>query len=194
VTLSGDHRRSYEVAIGDVFAKGFGRNRAASGLTYAAFAACGIVAPFIGARNDRRRRHRLTLACSLGLAGVSLLANSLPGGIAQHLASAALVGLGVAGASTVATMLIVEVQPEARWEDQIGALQACIGVGQLVGLLIAGQLGLQHVCAAFLASALLLLIAVPIALAFAPDPVVEVKRPGLVLRPARGGDATPMGP
>ena len=166
----------------------------AAGLTYAAFAATGIAAPFVGAWSDQHRKHRLTLACGLGLAGLALPAQALPGGIAQHVATAALVGLGVSGASTVATMLIVEVQPEPRWDGQIGALQACIGVGQLAGLLVAGLLGLRHVGGAFLLSALLLLIAVPLALAFAPNPVVEVRRPTLVPRPARGGDAAPMGP
>ncbi len=54
-----------------------------AGLTYAAFAATGIVAPFVGTWSDRRRKHRLTLACGLGLAGFALLADTLPGGIAQ---------------------------------------------------------------------------------------------------------------
>ena len=67
----------------------------ASGLTYAAFAASGIAAPFIGAWSDRRRQHRLTLAVSLGVAGLGLLAHAIPGGIAQHMASAALVGLAL---------------------------------------------------------------------------------------------------
>ena len=166
----------------------------AAGLTYAAFAATGIAAPFVGAWSDRHRKHRLTLACGLGLAGLALLAHTLPGGIAQHMAAAALVGLGVSSASTVGMMFIVEVEPESRWDERIGALQACIGGGQLAGLLIAGVLGLRHVEDAFLLGAALLLLAVPLALAFAPDPVVKVDRPSLVPRPARGGDAVPMGP
>ncbi len=165
-----------------------------AGLTYAAFAAAGIAAPFVGAWSDRRRKHRLTLACGLGLAGVGLLAHALPGGLAQHMATAAVVGFGVASASTVATMFIVEVEPEARWDARIGTLQACIGSGQLAGLLVAGLLGLRHVGDALLLGGTLLLLAVPLALAFAPDPVVKVARPSLAPRPARGGDAAPMGP
>ena len=166
----------------------------AAGLTYAAFAAAGIAAPFIGAWSDRHRHHRLTLAAGLTLAAVALLAHSLPGGIAQHMVSAALVGFGVSSASTVATMFIVEVAAESSWDTQISALQACIGSGQLAGLLIAGMLGLPHVNAAFLLGAAVLLLAVPFALAFAPDPLVKVARTDLTPRPARGGDAIAIGP
>ncbi len=165
-----------------------------AGLTYSAFAAAGIAAPFIGAWSDRHRKHRLTLACGLGLAGLALLAQALPGGTAQHMASAALIGFGVSAASTVGPMLIVEVEPKSLWDQHIGTLQACIGGGQLVGILIAGLLGLRHVGDALLLGGLLLLIAVPLAFAWAPDPVIKVARAELAPRPARGGDAAPMGP
>ncbi len=151
-------------------------------------------APFIGAWSDAHRRNRLTLAGGLLLAGLALLAHRMPGGVAQHMATAALVGFGVSAASTVATMFIVEVVPEARWDAQIGALQACIGGGQLVGLLLAGAFGLRHVGEAFLLGAGMLFLAVPLALAFAPDPVVKVDRPTLKPRPARSGDGAPFGP
>ena len=165
-----------------------------AGLTYAAFAAAGMAAPFIGAWSDRHRRHRVTLAAGLSLAGLALLAHRLPGGLAQHMATAALVGFGVSAASTVATMFIVEVVPEALWDAQIGALQACIGGGQLVGLLLAGVFGLRHVGDTFLLGAAALFVAAPVAVAFAPDPVVKVERPTLVPRPARSGDGVPFGP
>jgi len=166
----------------------------AAGLTYAAFAAAGIAAPLIGAWSDQHRRHRLTLAIGFGLGSVALLLHSLPGGIAQHMASAALIGLGVSSASTVSTMFIVEVVAEPLWDTQISILQSCISGGQLAGLLVAGVLGLHHVGDALLLGAALLLLAVPIALAFAPDPLVKVSRPSIVPRPARGGDAIAMGP
>ncbi len=82
-----------------------------AGLTYAAFAAAGTAAPFIGAWSDRHRRYRLTLATGLAVAALALFAHALPGGLAQHMASAALVGCGVSSASTVGTMFIVEVEP-----------------------------------------------------------------------------------
>ena len=166
----------------------------ASGLTYAGFAAAGIAAPFIGAWSDRHRRHRLTLACGLALAGFALLAHALPGGVAQHMATAALIGLGVSSATTVGTMFIVEVEPQPLWDARIGTLQACNAGGQLAGLVVAGVLGLRHVGDAFLLSAALLLLGVPLALAFAPDPVQKIERPSLAPRPARGGDAAPIGP
>ena len=165
-----------------------------AGLTYAAFAAAGIAAPFIGAWSDRHRRHRYTLAGGLLLGGLALLLHRLPGGLAQHMATAALVGLGVSSASTVSTMFIVEVDPPAAWDARIGTLQACISSGQLVGLLLAGVLGLRHVEGAYLLGAALLLLASPMALATAPDPVVKVHRPSLLPRPPRAGDGVPMGP
>ncbi len=164
-----------------------------AGLTYAAFAATGIAAPFIGAWSDRTRRHRRTLAAGLGLAGMALLLHALPGGLAQHMATAALVGLGVSSASTVATMFIVEVEPQPLWDGRIGTLQACIGGGQLAGLLLAGAFGLRHVGDAFLLAGGLLLLAVPLALVTAPYPMVAVARPALPPRPARSGDGAPIG-
>ncbi len=165
----------------------------AAGLTYAAFAAAGIAAPFIGAWSDRHRAHRAVLAGGLSLAGLALLAHALPGGLAQHMASAAAVGFGVSAASTVGTMLIVEVAPEPAWDGQISLLQGCSSGGQLVGLLLAGALGLHHVQAAYLIGAGLLLAAMPLALAYAPDPLCVVSRPSLAPRPARGGDAIAIG-
>ncbi len=166
----------------------------AAGLTYAAFALAGAAAPFIGAWSDRHRRHRLTLAGGLALAALALAAHAWSGGLAYHIATAALTGLGVASGTTVSTMFIVEVEPRPRWDAQIGVLQACIGGGQLAGLLLAGVLAVHHLDAAFLLGAGLLLAAVPCALAWAPDPVVQVDRSTLPSGPARGGEATPYGP
>ena len=120
---------------------------------------------------------------------LALLLHAMPGGVVQHTASAALIGLGVAGANTVGTMFIVEVEPRDRWDSQIAALQACIGGGQLVGLFLAGLLGLRHVGASFLLGAALLLLAVPVALFTAPDPVATIPRRDVRSRPVRGGDA-----
>jgi len=165
-----------------------------AGLSYAAFAVMGLAAPLIGAWSDRHRRHRLTLAGGLAFGGIALLFQALPGGLAQHLVLAAAIGLGVSAAITVATMFIVEVLPKESWDGQISALQACIGGGQLIGLLVAGLLGVHHPRATFVLGGAVLLLAVPLALALAPDPVVKVDRQSLPSRPARGGDSTPTGP
>jgi MFS family permease len=166
----------------------------AAGLTYAAFAVTGIAAPFVGAWSDRHRRHRWTLAGGVTLAGLALAAHALPGGVQQHMLSAAAMGLGVASASTVGSMLILEVAPMDRWDRQIGTLQACIGSGQLAGLLVAGVLATRHMDAALLLGAGLLLLAAPLALALAPDPIATVPRAAVAPRPVRGGDAAQMGP
>ncbi len=167
----------------------------AAGLTYAAFAATGLAAPLIGAWSDRHQKHRQILAAGLALAVLALLAQALPGGgTTLHMATAALTGLGVSSASTVATMFIVEVEPPPRWDAQIGSLQACISGGQLAGLLLAGLLGLRHVQLAFLLGAAFLLLAIPLAVAFAPKSTTKVDRRSLQPRPARSGDAALIGP
>ncbi len=166
---------------------------ATSGFTYAAFAASGVAAPFVGAWSDRHRRHRATLIAGLAIAACACLAHALPGGIAQHMATAAAIGFGVSSASTVATMFIVEVEPEARWDGLIGLLQACLSGGQLVGLLLAGVLGLRHVADALVLAALLLLLAIPVAYRYAPDPVQVVSRPNLPPRTPRSGDIGAIG-
>ena len=166
---------------------------ATAGFTYAAFAASGVAAPFIGSWSDRHRRHRQTLVAGLGLASVACLAHALPGGLVQHMLTASLIGLGVASASTVATMFIVEVEPEGRWDALIGLLQAFLSGGQLVGLLLAGILGLRHVGGALILSALLLALAIPVALRYAPDPIQVVARPALKPRPPRSGDVGAIG-
>ena len=165
-----------------------------AGFTYAAYAAAGMTAPLVGAWSDRHRCHRLTLAGGLALAGLALLLHFAADDVALRMVFAALLGLGCSTASTVGTMFIVEVAPQAAWDGQIGRLQACIGGGQLCGLLVAGWLGLRHVDAGYALGAALVLAAVPLAWLLAPDPVVKVERPLLASRPARGGDAVPAGP
>ena len=166
---------------------------ATAGFTYAAFAASGVAAPFIGAWSDRRRRHRQTLVGGLALASLACVVHALPGGLVQHMLTASLIGLGVSSASTVATMFIVEVEPEPRWDGLIGMLQAFLSGGQLVGLLLAGILGLRHVSGALILASLLLALAIPLALRYAPDPVQVVARPALPPRPPRSGDVGAIG-
>ncbi|WP_428393362.1 MFS transporter [Lichenicoccus sp.] len=164
-----------------------------SGFTYAAFAASGVAAPFVGAWSDRHRRHRATLVAGLILAALASFAHALPGDVSQHMLSAAAIGLGVSSASTVATMFIVEVEPQTQWDGLIGILQAFMSGGQLLGLLLAGVLGLRHTADALVLCGVLLLLAVPVALRYAPDPVVVVSRPELRPRPPRSGDAAAIG-
>ena len=164
-----------------------------AGLTYAAFAAAGLAAPLIGVWSDRYHLHRITLAAGLTLAGVTLLAHPLPGGLVQHMVMAALIGLGGTSANTVATMFIVEVDPPALWDRRISALQACNGAGQLAGLLLAGALSLRHIALAYEIAGGAMLLAVPLALRFAPDPVVKIPRHDVRPRPSRGGDTAPSG-
>src|SRR5208283_1393518 len=67
---------------------------------------------------------------------------------------AAVLGVGFAAANTVANMFIVEVRPPDEWDDRIGALQALSGLGQVVGLLLAGLIGGRYALAYGVAAAL----------------------------------------
>lgn len=62
-------------------------------------------------------------------------------------------------ANTVANMFIVEVWPREEWDARFGSLQAISGIGQVVGLLLAGFIGRR----AFWVAAALIASAVPIA-------------------------------
>lgn len=54
---------------------------------------------------------------------------------------ALLSGIGLASASTVANLFIVEVHPQVEWDTRIGWLQTFYGGGQVAGLLLAGMIG-----------------------------------------------------
>jgi DHA1 family tetracycline resistance protein-like MFS transporter len=110
------------------------------GLVMAAVSLGGLSAPLWGVLADRRRLHRWLLTGGLaamagGLAFFS--PDALPG---QQAALALLIGLGAAGAATVANLFVVEVHPKTEWDERIGWLQTFYGVGQVAGLLLAGLL------------------------------------------------------
>src|ERR1700681_3104979 len=67
---------------------------------------------------------------------------------------AAILGVGFAAANTVANMFIVEVRPADEWDARIGALQALSGLGQVVGLLLAGLIGGRYALAYTVAAGL----------------------------------------
>ncbi len=111
------------------------------GLVMAAFSLGGLTAPVWGGLADRFRLHRQLLIG--GLFGSALGAVVFPFAVlfSFRIGLALLAGIGLASASTVANLFIVEVQPEPEWDARIGWLQTFYGGGQVIGLALAGVIG-----------------------------------------------------
>jgi MFS family permease len=122
----------------------------------------GLTAPFWGHLADRRRLHRQVLLAGMVASLLALLLMPAPLALPLKAALAAVLGVGFVAANTVANMFIVEVRPPEEWNSRIGAFQALSGLGQVVGLLIAGFIGGRYALA-FAFSAALVAAAVPIA-------------------------------
>ena len=65
------------------------------------------------------------------------------------------IGVAAAASATVANLFVVEVHPEAEWDERIGWLQTFYGGGQVAGLLLAGLFGLAHALAGLGVAALI---------------------------------------
>ena len=100
----------------------------------AAFSLGGLSSPIWGGLADRFRLHRQLLVG--GLFGAALGAALFPFALSLFLRIilALLSGIGLAAASTVANLFIVEVHPEPEWDARIGWLQTFYGGGQVIGL------------------------------------------------------------
>ena len=102
-------------------------------------------------------------------------------------AFAAVLGVGFAAANTVANMFIVEVRPPDEWDARIGALQALSGIGQVLGLLLAGLIGGRYALAYGVAAALVA-ASVPIAWLTLRGVQVPVRREMAAAHPPLGGE------
>ena len=113
----------------------------------------GLSAPFWGHLADRRRLHWRVLLAGMLAALVALLLMPAQLGLPFKILFAAILGVGFAAANTVANMFIVEVRHPDEWDDRVGALQVS-GLGQVVGLLLAGAIGGRYALAYAIAAAL----------------------------------------
>ena len=147
----------------------------------------GLSAPFWGHFADRRRLHRQVLLAGLLVTLVALLFMPAQLGLPLKAAVAAILGLGLAAANTVANMFIVEVRPREEWDARIGALQALGGVGQVTGLLLAGFIGTRYALAFGIAAALVA-AALPIAWLTLRGIQVPVTRSAAAAHPPVGAE------
>ncbi len=111
-----------------------------TGLVMAAYSLGGLTAPFMGGLADRYRLHRILLAGGLLGTAVGTFFFSFALIFPIRVALSLLAGTGLAAASTVANLFIVEVHPETEWDARIGWLQTFYGGGQVVGIAVAGMI------------------------------------------------------
>ena len=153
----------------------------------------GLTAPVWGHLADRRRLHRQVLLAGMMAALVALVLMPEPLALPFKAALAGVLGLGLAAANTVANMFIVEVRPRDEWDARIGALQAFSGLGQVVGLLLAGFIGGRYALAYGVAAALVA-AAVPMAWLTLRGIQVPVARTACTAHPPLGAEGWAASP
>src|SRR5208282_1313571 len=158
-----------------------------AGVIVGVMSLAGLTAPFWGHLADRRRLHRQVLLGGMLAALVALLLMPMQLGLPLKTAFAGLLGVGFAAANTVANMFIVEVRPPDEWDARIGALQALSGIGQVLGLLLAGLIGGRYALAYGVAAALVAASA-PIAWLTLRGVQVPVRRDSAAAHPPLGGE------
>jgi fucose permease len=110
------------------------------GLVMAAVPLGGLTSPLWGSLADHYRLHRWLLAGGMLIATTGLAIFSFTTQSVLWLLLAAILGFGVASASTVANLFVVEAHPKTEWDERIGWLQTFYGIGQVSGLMLAGLL------------------------------------------------------
>ncbi|HEX3991791.1 MAG TPA: MFS transporter [Acetobacteraceae bacterium] len=147
----------------------------------------GVSAPIWGHLADRWRLHRQVLLAGTLAALVALLFMPMQLPLPLKTMFAAILGVGFAAANTVANMFIVEVRPPDEWDARIGALQALSGLGQVLGLLLAGLIGGRYALA-FAVAAALVAASVPMAWLSLRGIHVPVRRSVATAHPPVGGE------
>ena len=111
------------------------------GLVMAAFSLGGLTSPLWGGIADRFRLHRWLLRGGLVCTAVGAVFFPFSLSFPLRIVLALVSGIGLAAASTIANLFIVEVHPREEWDARIGWLQTFYGGGQVIGLLLAGVIG-----------------------------------------------------
>lgn len=164
------------------------RSGSAAGVTYAAFALPGLLAPVVGTWADRSGRHRDLLIWGTIAAGLLFL----PFGIVAaplRIAIASGAGLGAMAATTAGNVLAIQGQPEADWDSSVARLQRFISAGQVIGLVAAGLMAGRHSDGGFLFAGGTLVIAGVVAHISAPGRSPRDSRDKPDAMPMVGGDA-----
>ena len=170
------------------------------GLVMGAFNLGAFAAPLAGSIADRYRAYRVLTVICAAVSALSLWLFALASPW-QQLLLALINGAGFATAVTIASLLIVERQPKAEWNQRLGWLETALSIGQGAMLFLAAWLSGLHARPALLGAAIVPAAAVPLALliprprrAGAPGPVVPaVATPPPTDAPAAAAALVPAG-
>lgn len=155
------------------------------GLVMAAFNLGGLTAPLWGGLADRYRLHRWLLAGGLLVASIGLVAFPFTNALVAWLGLALLASIGTASAATVANLFVVEIHPQAEWDERIGWLQTFYGGGQVGGLLLAAALSQADLRIGLLVAAGLTALAVLPGWLTTQTPAGPLPHRPVLLHPAR---------
>ena len=164
------------------------------GLVVAAISLGGLTSPLWGVLADRARAHRALLAGGMLVAGAGLAAFALTRQPAGWILLAVILGLGAAGAGTVANLFVVEAHPQPEWDERIGWLQTFYGVGQVAGLLLAGALARLDLRVGLWAAAALSILAAAVGWLTTRTPPAPLASKPTLLHPARHAEAALSSP
>jgi MFS family permease len=164
------------------------------GWVMAAVSLGGLSAPLWGVLTDRYHLHRWVLMSGLFLTTVGLTAFALSSQPVLWVGLALLLSIGAAGASTVANLFVVEVHPKAEWDERIGWLQTFYGLGQVVGLFLAGFLSNINLNTGLLTAAALGAAAVLLGWLTTKTPKKRPAKKPVLLQSARHAEATVLSP
>lgn len=96
-----------------------------------------LTSPFWGNLTDKKHKHRILFFGGFVILAIGLAILPIARSLLAFIAVSLLLGAGTASVATVATLFIVEFNPEKEWSSRIGWLQSFNGAGQTVGLIIA---------------------------------------------------------
>ncbi len=103
-----------------------------------------LSSPLWGTLAEHRKLYRTLFFAGFVIVGAATGLMPMLEGVALWMPVAFAIGVGSAGVATVASLFIVDFAPAAEWEPSIGYLQSFNGVGQVVGLLLAGVFAGGH--------------------------------------------------
>ncbi|MDR3575894.1 MAG: MFS transporter [Anaerolineaceae bacterium] len=158
------------------------------GLVMAAFNLGGLAAPLWGGLADRYRLHRLLLIAGLLLAAAGMALFAFSQSASAWLVLAVIQGVGVAAASTVANLFIVEQHDRAEWDVRIGWLQTFYGSGQVIGLLAAGILSRSNLRVGLLVAAGVAALAAVLGWLTTHTPPKQLEPRPVLLHPVQHGE------
>ncbi len=158
------------------------------GLVMAAFSLGGLTAPLWGSLADHYRLHRWLLVGGLLVTTGGLVVFPFTQQPSLWIALALLIGLGAAGAATVANLFVVEAHPKPEWDERIGWLQTFYGIGQVCGLILAGILSKIDLRIGLLCAAGLSGIAALLGYWTTNTPTITFEQKPVLLHPARPGE------